>query len=337
MSLRTALRCTLAFLAVLTFSVSANAQLFRAYLAPTGSDSNPCTLPAPCRLLPAALTAVASGGEIWMLDSANFNTSTVNVTKSVTILAVPGALGSVVAAGGPAFRIATAGVKVALRNLVIVPLPGGGGTDGIAMTDGTLLDIENCLIANHGGTGISVSGGAIVRVADTTIRDNALHGVLLQDGPKGLFSRVALKGNADAGLYVLGTIASTTTTASIADSTLSGHVNAVAVISGNATAAVSVSVRDSRIVGNSTFGIGAQSNAGGVVSLSASNNLLSQNNIGLGAINAGAKVWASGNTVNDNATGFYNSAGSLFESAGNNAVRNNGADTTGTITAIATK
>jgi len=49
----------------------AHAQLFRAYLAIGGSDSNPGTLPAPCRLLPAALNAVADGGEVWMLDSAN--------------------------------------------------------------------------------------------------------------------------------------------------------------------------------------------------------------------------------------------------------------------------
>ena len=39
-----------------------------------------------------------------MLDSANYNTGPVNVTKSVTILAVPGALGSVVATGGDAIK-----------------------------------------------------------------------------------------------------------------------------------------------------------------------------------------------------------------------------------------
>lgn len=54
MSARTALRCTLAFFAALLLSVSANAQLFRAYLASDGNDANACTLPAPCRLLPAA-------------------------------------------------------------------------------------------------------------------------------------------------------------------------------------------------------------------------------------------------------------------------------------------
>src|ERR1700682_574931 len=79
------------FLVFATLTICASAQaagLFRAYLASGGSDSNPCTVAAPCRLLPAALAAVTDGGEIWMLDSANYNTATVSITKSVTILAI---------------------------------------------------------------------------------------------------------------------------------------------------------------------------------------------------------------------------------------------------------
>jgi hypothetical protein len=136
MTRRIATRTALACIATLLACTAAHAQLFRAYLDPSGNDANPCTLQQPCRLLPAALTAVASGGEIWLLDSANYNTATVNVAKSVTILAVPGAVGSVVAAGGVAIAIATADVHVALRNLVIVPLPGGGDTGGLSMTNG---------------------------------------------------------------------------------------------------------------------------------------------------------------------------------------------------------
>jgi hypothetical protein len=68
----------------------ADAGLFRAYLSVHGADTNSCTLADPCRLLPAALAAVADGGEVWMLDSGNFNISQVNISKSVTILAVPG-------------------------------------------------------------------------------------------------------------------------------------------------------------------------------------------------------------------------------------------------------
>jgi hypothetical protein len=95
---RTVARIALAGL--LLAAGTSHAQLFRAYLASDGNDANPCTLPQPCRLLPAALTAVASGGEIWMLDSANYNSAMVNIGKSVSILAVPGAVGSLVALSG---------------------------------------------------------------------------------------------------------------------------------------------------------------------------------------------------------------------------------------------
>src|SRR5271154_2417202 len=103
-----AMRSALLFVASLMLCASAQAQLFRAYLASDGNDANPCTLPQPCCLLPAALTAVASGGEIWMLDSANYNGATGVISKSVSILAIPGAIGSVVAIGGAALSI-TAG------------------------------------------------------------------------------------------------------------------------------------------------------------------------------------------------------------------------------------
>ena len=125
MDARTTACRILALVAALLLSTAADAQvLFRAYLASDGSDANPCTLPQPCRLLPTALAKVMSGGEIWMLDSANFNSGTVTVGKSVSILAVPGAVGSVVALGGPAILVSDPGLKIALRNLVIVPVAG---------------------------------------------------------------------------------------------------------------------------------------------------------------------------------------------------------------------
>jgi hypothetical protein len=94
-------RSAYAFVVTLLLSATAQAQLFRAYLAPDGLDANPCTLAAPCRLLPAALAAVTDGGEIWMLDSANYNAGPVNVAKSVSILAVPARWAASSHSGGP--------------------------------------------------------------------------------------------------------------------------------------------------------------------------------------------------------------------------------------------
>src|SRR5690606_11129227 len=69
-----------ALAALLCLPLSSHA-IFRAYLASTGSDANPCTLQQPCRLLPRALSVVDEGGEIWMMDSANYNTTTVEIGK----------------------------------------------------------------------------------------------------------------------------------------------------------------------------------------------------------------------------------------------------------------
>ncbi len=319
-------------LALAAWPVAAQAQAFRTYLASAGLDSNPCTLAAPCRLLPAALAAVAAGGEVWMLDSANYNSGPVAITRSVTILAVPGALGSVVATNGNAIVIATAGIEVALRNLVIVPLPGAGGTNGIYMTAGDSLTVENCVIANLPQSGIDVSTPAVVRITDTILRDSVANGVLIQGGARATITRTRISGmGVDTGIGVYGTAAGAMTTADIADSTLDGHGLAVFAFSLNATAPVRVSLRGIRLVRNSS-GATAISNAGAAVALSVSDSVVSNNSqTGIRTGTANTRAWVSGNTVSDNGTGFSN-AGGIFESAGNNALRNNAtADTAGVI------
>src|SRR6185437_807902 len=162
--------------------------------------ANDCTLPHPCRLLPKALTMITDGGEIWMLDSANYNTGQVNITRSVTILAIPGALGSVVATGGgDAIFIGTAGIRVTLRNLVIVWL--GSGNDGIGVNAAAELDIEDCEISNMTGSGISAfDASAKVRVTSTRLRSNNI-GVYARGAVVVSLDRVTSVANVTAGLY----------------------------------------------------------------------------------------------------------------------------------------
>ncbi len=313
MNYRKVLRSACAFATTLLLSASANAQIFRAYVASDGSDANPCTLPAPCRLLPAALAAVADGGEVWMLDSANYNTGPINITKSVSILAIPGAVGSVVATGGDAIDIATANINVTLRNLVIVPLPGTGFANGVSMTAGASLVVDNCVVANMPNNGINVVANAKVRVTGSTIRGSGSTGIWVQGASGG------------------------TAYADIAESTIDGNAaQGVVIISNNATALVKASIRDSRIVQGGNHGVLAQSGSGATVTFAVSNNIISNNgNAGIGSFGAGAKVWASGNSVSGNSTGLQNIA-ALFESAGDNAVRNNASNTSGIISPVST-
>ena len=250
---------------------------------------------------------------------------------------MPGALGSVVALGGNAINIATAGVKVALRNLVIVPLVGGGGINGINMTFGASLTVEKCLVANLPQQGIFVSAnGASVLVTDTVIRGNGSVGLFVANGARATVRRATISGNLLYGVRTQGTVDGTTTTADIADSTIDTGAVGVGAFSLSSLAVVKVSVRDSQVVRNSNMGLFTQSTStgGGLSTLSASNNIISNNGIGIYANIAGARVWASGNTVSDNVTGLLNEL-AVLESASDNAVRNNGTDTTGAISPIA--
>jgi hypothetical protein len=308
MSARTALRCTLAFFAALLLSVSAYAQLFRAYLASDGNDANPCTLPAPCRLLPAALNAVASGGEIWMLDSANYNTATVTIAKSVSILAVPGALGSVVATGGPAISITGGSLKIGLRNLVVVPLPNVGATHGISMTGASSLAIEDSLIANLPTSGIYVLGTGTVKITNTAFRNNLGFAVHARDGATVSISGTKMLGN-NAGVIAESNTA-TTTTVTVSDSVISGG-NFEGVIAFATSAGASARVFVTRCTIEATAWALSSRTSGGVGS---------------------ALITVSGSMITNNDFGWLQGgAGSVIKSLGNNHIQDN-TNTSGTLT-----
>ncbi len=224
--MRLALRSLLAFAALATASVTSQAQLFRAYLSPAGNDSNPCTLPSPCRMLPAALNAVASGGEIWMLDSANYNTATVTIDKSVTILAVPGAVGSIVLPVGAAaainLNIPTG--TVFLRNLRIVPLPGAQG-HGIVSVGGTFpkLHVEHVEFSRLVGNSIDIDaqtdGTTDLVVNDTTFQSFGT-GIRLRGNVRATLARVNVVRAPTAAVLLDATTSSSAPSVTISDSVI---------------------------------------------------------------------------------------------------------------------
>jgi hypothetical protein len=300
MTARTALRCTLALLASLFLSTAAHAQLFRAYVASGGNDANACTLAAPCRLLPAALTAVATGGEIWMLDSANYNSATVTVGKSVSILAVPGAVGSVVALGGPAISITADSLKVALRNLVIVPFPGGGGTHGVSMTGASTLTIEHSLIANLNGDGVHVVGGGTLKIANTIFR-NGHYAVYLENGATAEISGTQMLAHQNGGVIAYGTAAATTT-ASVSDSTVSGADSGFASWTNVAGAVTRIVVTRCTIESTNT-GLNTATNGLGSAIIAVSNTMITNNNYAWIVQGTGSVIRTLGNNhITDNNT-----------------------------------
>jgi hypothetical protein len=305
--------CAFAAASMLCTTVQA-AGLFRAYLSSAGSDSNPCTLPSPCRLLPAALAAVADGGEIWILDSANFNTTQVNITKSVTILAIPGAVGSVIAtSGGDAININAAGVSVTLRNLVLVPIAGGGGVNGVVMSDGARLTVENGVIYNFSaGHGIRVTNSATVRIVNTLIRDNAF-GIWLQGGVTADISGTKILGSGQFGIRVNGNVGGVTATAAVTDTVVTGSGGyGITAYADNLTANSRISVIRSTITNNL---VGIRSDAFlGAVLVSVSECMVTGNGKAFSQVGVGATL----------------------ESLGNNTVRQNTGPDEGSVTTVST-
>jgi hypothetical protein len=227
-------------LALVSGASAARAGLFRAYLSAGGSDANPCTVTAPCRLLPAGLAAVDSGGEVWILDSANYNTSPVVISKSVTILAIPGAVGSLVATGGSdALQISGTGIEVALRNLVIVSL--SSSSNGVNFLNGAELDIESCSIASMGGTGISVTAAnSHVSVKSSVLRNNGDYGFYARATVVATLDDVQSVGNrigvyADAGAKVNVGRSVLADNSSVGAFSFAGHSGATQLVVANST------------------------------------------------------------------------------------------------------
>ena len=304
------LRLSLLIGAVLLVSVAlcstAQAQQ-RVFVSGTGDDLNPCTRTLPCRNFQRGHDAVLAGGEVVALDSAGYGQLT--VTKSVTITG-EGVYAGITASSGNGVTIATTGITVILRSLIIQGL--GTGGRGIDATDFTVLHIENCLASGFVSEGIRVkpsgAGTRKVFIKDSIFKNNQSGGIVL-DG---------------IAAPLTATVEGTRT-----------ENNDVGILSrGSAT----VTVRGSLASGNTGFGFGSDMGVSSVLNIESS--VASSNGTGIGT-GLGATVRVSDSTVTNNAGfGFSNSTfiSGTFESRGNNTVAGNnggGAQTSGTITTIA--
>ena len=314
-----ALRYASLLAASLLFSVHAQAQVFRAYLASYGNDANPCTVGAPCRLLPAAINAVKDGGEIWMLDSANFNSGTVAVTKSVKIQAIPGQVGSIVPVASTPAMTLSPGVIVTLRNVAIVTNANNPGTDGVQMTTGSLSVEDSVFEVTNGvnAKAIYLGGAGLLSVRNTVFRGNCGYGVFVEGGGQADVSSSTFVNCNNAAVFVDASIASTVSIANVSDSHFTGGYVGVWAQGDTSTSTAKAMVTGSTF-SNAQYGVVARGLVSGsttLVTLSAS-------------VVTGMSAYGVLNTV---ASGT-----STFETLGNNVVRGNGTDFVGPMTSVTT-
>ncbi|CAG1011514.1 hypothetical protein BURK2_04283 [Burkholderiales bacterium] len=286
----------------------------RSFVSVTGSDANVgsgCAVTTPCRTFGTALSVTDAGGEILVLSSGGYEA--VSVNKSIAIIAPPGVHAGIAVTTGNGISIDTPGANVVLRGLSILGL---GGSNGIAMTAGSKLAVENCVVAGFRSAGVLVTAAAAVRIHNSLIRDQGAGGIRLSGGATADISRSKLLGNAYGGVVVETNSPGMVTRASISESMVVGIKDGadwgISAESYTATGTALVEVIRSTI-SNTTKGVVAYSTVGGssVATLAKSQ-------------------------VNGNVTGMEQlGAGAIFRTPGNNTVRANEFNSSGTLTPLA--
>ena len=278
----------------------------QAYVASSGSDANTaagCSRAKICRTLRAAMSVVDAGGVVVALDAAEYGF--VRITKSVTIEG--NGLALIAPPAGDGIDIPAAGLDVVLRGLIVKGSSGGSGINVMAAGS---LTVDKCEVSNF-LQGLFVDAAAHVHVIDSVFARNS-NGARFGGGAAADVARSYFIDNRGAGVVVGATGVSTSV--SMADSFASdNHLDGV-MVSGDATSLGQVALIRSTASNNRRWGFAVTS--GGILSVGES--------------------LAAGN-----ATGFAQipgivSAGppGVFETLGNNIVRQNGTATTGNITAV---
>jgi len=295
-----------ATLAATLASTGAYALSNRTFVSGSGSDSNPCSLAAPCRSFAGALAQTSAGGEIAVLDTAGYGA--VTITKAVSIVNEEGVEAGITATSGDGITINAGATDVVnLRGLTLV---GAGGNNGITFTSGAALNIQNCVIRGFSNNSLYLipTVSTDINVSSTIASGNG-GGIVLQPSGTSItvtasFEQVQVIHNSGSGFVVLG-------------AGMTGSLRAIAA--------------DSLASGNGTNGFENETSAGKAATTFTVTNSKAVNNQ-TGLLTNAATMFLNSTTVSGNTTGFF-VAGGVINSYGNNAIT----DTTnvGSLTSVA--
>ena len=219
--------CALASAIILALcAIPANAQANRTWVSGNGSDTNTCTLAAPCASFQGALAYTNASGEIDCLNPGDFGGSshTVTLVQSDSIVCDGVSNGGILATGGAAITIN------AFPNSVVylsgLDLEGGTtGTVGVDVQAAATVYIVHCTIRGFGtaGVGVRTSGNTRVIIKDSIIVNNTLGiAVEAQGGATNaaIILNTVIDGNSSIAAGAVGT--SGTSTVALTNSVLSG-------------------------------------------------------------------------------------------------------------------
>ena len=337
----------LAILALGVIATSlAHAASQRTFVSTLGVNNPNCFIATPCRDFAAAMAATSPGGEIVVLDSGGYGS--VSIAQSVSIIAPLGVYAGISVFAGTGVTVAggPAG-KVTLRGLTI---NGQGGSNGIVVTSGADVNVEQCVVTNMTADGIRIDGGGRivirsslvrgnaqsglhvaagapeVRVVDSQFSRNSIYGILVAAGSLDA-ERVAADQNGSNGVRAE-PVTAVAVTVTLADSAFSGNgKTGVVGIPDFAGATTRVAVVRSTSARNSGGGYGTRTFNLGTAFLTVSDSAAVEN-VGNGVIasDTNATVIVTGSTIARN-TGpdFDQSGGAVLFTSANNTLSGRGA------------
>jgi hypothetical protein len=261
-----------AVLVCLLPAAPARAQATRTFVSAAGSDSNPCSIIAPCRHFQAAVTATAAQGEVVALDPANYGSFTISQAISIegqgwSYVSPP--------ANGNAITITAGGIDTVKIHGVSLDGGGVGNANGIVFNAGRNLIVTDCVAQNFSGggptTGIGIlmqptfTGGGLMSFAitNTIVSNNAIAGIAYfppsgSTRGAGVIDHVVASDNPQTGIEInAGSVGSGgSTSVAILNSIASGNLFRAIDLS-NGSTPLTVSIDNTSIVDNFGDGIAA--------------------------------------------------------------------------------
>ncbi len=289
----------------------------RSFVSAQGSDTNSCSLAAPCRTLQVAVNNTNAGGEVVILNSAGYGIVTIN--KEITISSI-GAQASITAGSGQTAITINAGAGDHVRLVGLTLFGAGVGSNGIAIQSAQEVAIRDTRIAGFVGSGILLTDGAVGLTVDhAAVEDNGNVGIdIVPNAANGAgagivsvyLNRVDAAGNNGADVVIDGTnLGNGGIVSALLNDVHTGRSGVGIQVQSTAGAAQAVAtIARSRVFGNGT-GVVATSNA---------------------------VIYIDRSEITGNTTGVAVGGGTVVTYA-NNAINGNGADVNGTLTQVAAK
>jgi hypothetical protein len=295
----------------LALALPAQASLTRTFVSAAGSDSNPCTITAPCATFAHAYSLTAASGIIAALDPGKYGPLT--ITGAITVNGNGWAAITTPAAGIGITINAGASDNVALIGLEIDGA--GAGYNGIVLNSAGSLTVTNCTLQNFVSTGDPTTGnGILMQQTTATLAFTITNTTASHNGSAGIFFFPA-----SSSPSVTGVIDHV-----VADANHTGIIVEPAFATGGS---VVVTISDSIASSNSVDGISAGAGSA-TLKVSIDNVSLSGNQEGISA-GIPANVLLGRSVITGNTVGVANATSNTFGSYRDNRINLNGTDVGG--------